>query len=47
MEQKTNITRAYKDTVFSSLFYTCDNAVENAKSLYKALSSHEVRNAEK
>lgn len=47
MEQTTNTTRAYKDTVFSSLFYTCDNAVENAKSLYKALSGQDVKNAEK
>ena len=47
MEQNPNTTKAYKDTVFSSLFYTCDNAVENAKSLYKALTGREVKNAEK
>lgn len=47
MDQQANTTRAYKDTVFSSLFYTCKDAVENAKSLYKALTGIEVQNAEK
>ena len=27
-------TRNYKDTLFGSLFYSCDEAIENAKSLY-------------
>ena len=47
MEQSSNTTRTYKDTVFSSLFYTCDNAVENAKSLYQAISGREVTSIEK
>ena len=36
-----------KDTVFSSLFYECENAVENAKELYKAITGKTVKNAEK
>ena len=43
----TKPTRNYKDTLFGSLFYSCENAVENAKSLYKALTGRDVRNAEK
>ncbi len=31
-------TRSYKDTVFSSLFYECEEAENNAKSLYEALT---------
>ena len=37
----------YKDTLFGSLFYSCDEAVENAKALYKALTGKEVHHAEK
>ena len=40
-------TRNYKDTLFGSLFYSCDEAVENAKALYKALTGKEVHHAEK
>lgn len=40
-------TRNHKDTVFSSLFYECKDAVENAKELYKALTGKTVRHAEK
>ena len=43
----TNTTRAYKDTVFSSLFYDCKDAIENAKSLYKAITGKTVQHAEK
>ena len=42
-----NTTRNYKDTVFSSLFYSCKDAVENAKDLYKALTGITVQHAEK
>ena len=40
-------TRNYKDTLFGSLFYSCDEAVENAKALYKALTGKEVQKVEK
>ena len=40
-------TRNYKDTLFGSLFYSCDEAIENAKSLYKALTGRNVENVEK
>ena len=40
-----NTTRNYKDTVFSSLFYSCKDAVENAKDLYKALTGITVQHA--
>ena len=40
-------TRNYKDTLFGSLFYSCDEAVDNAKALYKALTGREVQNVEK
>ena len=40
-------TKKYKDTVFSSLFYDCEDAVENAKDLYKALTGRTVIHAEK
>ena len=40
-------TRNYKDTLFGSLFYSCDEAVENAKALYKALTGREVQKVEK
>ena len=41
------ITRNYKDTLFGSLFYSCDEAIENAKALYKALTGKDVENVEK
>ena len=44
-EEKVN--RKYKDTLFSSLFYSCDNAVENAKALYKALTGKDVQQVQK
>jgi len=47
MDQEKNTARNYKDTVFSSLFYECENAEENAKDLYKALTGRTVCNAEK
>lgn len=47
LEQSSKTTRAYKDTVFSSLFYTCDNAIEHAKSLYQALTGRKVTHIEK
>ena len=47
MEQSILTTRNYKDTVFSSLFYTCDQAIENARSLYQALTGKKVTNIEK
>ena len=40
-------TRNYKDTLFGSLFYSCDDAIENAKALYKALTGKEVKHVEK
>lgn len=40
-------TKNHKDTVFSSLFYECENAVDNAKSLYKALTGKDVAEIEK
>ena len=40
-------TRNYKDTLFGSLFYSCDEAIENAKALYKALTGKDVENVEK
>ena len=40
-------TRNYKDTLFGSLFYSCDDAIENAKALYKALTGKDVENVEK
>ena len=40
-------TKNYKDTVFSSLFYECNNAYDNAKSLYKALTGKNVEEIEK
>ena len=43
----TKATGNYKDTLFGSLFYSCDEAVENAKSLYKALTGRDVENVEK
>ena len=43
----SNTTRNYKDTVFSSLFYDCKDAVQNAKELYKALTGRTVEKAEK
>ena len=46
MEDVKN-TRNYKDTLFGSLFYSCEDAVENAKSLYKALTGREVKRVEK
>ena len=46
MSDKNNI-RNHKDTVFSSLFYDCEDAVENAKDLYKALTGKTVQHAEK
>ena len=47
MEHEKNTARNYKDTVFSSLFYECENAVENAKDLYSALTGKTVETAEK
>ena len=47
MEHEKNTARNYKDTVFSSLFYECENAVENAKDLYSALTGKTVEIAEK
>ena len=47
LEQTNNTTRTYKDTVFSSLFYTCNEALENARSLYETLSGKKVTNIEK
>ena len=44
---QNNPIRNYKDTVFSSLFYDCDNAVENAKDLYYVLTGKTVEKAEK
>ncbi|MBQ8132879.1 MAG: hypothetical protein IJ192_00460 [Clostridia bacterium] len=44
-EQKIN--RKVKDTVFSSLFYECEYAVENAKELYKAVRGRTVNEIEK
>ena len=35
-------TRNYKDTLFGSLFYSCDDAI-----LYKALTGKEVKHVEK
>lgn len=40
-------TKNYKDTVFSSLFYECKDATDNAKNLYKALTGKEVEEIEK
>ena len=40
-------TRNYKDTLFGSLFYSCEDAVENAKALYKAPTGKEVKHVEK
>ena len=40
-------TKNYKDTVFSSLFYECENAEDNARSLYKALTGKNVEEIEK
>lgn len=40
-------TKNYKDTVFSSLFYECKDAADNAKNLYKALTGKEVEEIEK
>ena len=40
-------TRNYKDTLFGSLFYSCDTAMENAKALYKALTGRDVQHIEK
>ena len=47
MDDNTKPTRNYKDTLFGSLFYSCEDAVENAKSLYKALTGREVKTVEK
>ena len=44
---EVKITRNYKDTLFGSLFYSCEDAVENAKALYKALTGREVKHVEK
>lgn len=40
-------TKNYKDTVFSSLFYECKDAADNAKNLYKALTGKDVEKIEK
>ena len=47
MDDNAKPTRNYKDTLFGSLFYSCEDAVENAKALYKALTGREVKNVEK
>lgn len=39
--------RNYKDSLFSSIFYTCENADENAKALYKAITGKTVKEAKK
>lgn len=39
--------RNYKDSLFSSIFYTCENADENAKALYKAITGTTVKEAQK
>ena len=46
-QMAVSVTRKHKDTVFSGLLYSCDNAVENSKELYKALTGKTVQHAEK
>ena len=47
MNTMSKTTKNYKDTVFSSLFYECENAEDNARSLYKALTGKNVEEIEK